>query len=563
MVKPPLLLLLALGLAAGEADGPDADATPVLALDRAVALTLRHQAMLALAREDVAEARGRVREAAGAFDTALRTAADYDEEIVLPGAFGFSRSTGGAIGGTGGGGPLSFDELLALQSGDPGRQFDVLRSAATSSPDRIDSSNVHLEAGLRRPTRSGLVFEAGAGIDRDKIAEFQVAADNRYRAFAGLRVPLLRGRGIGTAGPERVLRDRAEAEELRLARSHSEAAVATATAYWEYGAALRRRAILAQVRDRAAQIRDTVAKAVELGGKPPQELEQARADLADRRAELEGAELAVARSGTALLRALGVPAATGLPGRTQDPVWPAPADLGVFADEGAAALTRTALRRRDDLRASRVLVDAAETSWRSARRNAAPRLDLTGRVGYVGHEPGDNPGDFFGATHETSAGPVWMFGVEFTYPFANRAAEGRAAQRLAALRRARIRAAEERRAAELAIGLGVEELRREVAAAAAEAEAVEHHRAVVDAHRDMYEGGQTSLLDYLRVRDLLARARLRAATSAHRAAAAAVRLRHRFGVLVREDGGTAVADGGRLLALPVPDDFGGGSDPAP
>ena len=327
------------------------------------------------------------------------------------------------------GGVTQYQQLVA------DAELSLARLGAAPDDELFRSGNMSLK--LSKYFRSGLgltpFFDGSVAstsfVDKPLSSDFGgkgVEDTWTFKAGLNLVMPLWRGRGSSVfgAGEKSALVER---DASRLAYDHqvSAAALVTIRAYWDLRAAhesLEATARSVEIATRVVEVTRNLITAEEL---PATELARAQASDSRARARLDDARRRERDARLALVRAIGTAPSEvedSLP-RAKD-AFPPIAGLSALAPAATQALTKDALKQRNDLSAARQLEQAGRIREVGAKGSLGPRFDA-------------KAGTWLTALGERSVnrvidrwtGPSMSFGVEFEKPFGNNQLEGQYAQR--------------------------------------------------------------------------------------------------------------------------------------
>jgi outer membrane protein TolC len=256
-----------------------------------------------------------------------------------------------------------------------------------------------------------------------------------YRAEVGfdVRVPLFRGRGsVAVAAAERSARKDFEASRFSYLHEKSLSVLETTRAYWDVRAAWEQ----VEVAQRAVQLESgllsTTQALIKAKEKPRSDEARVQASTADAQARLAQAQRSLNEARVNLARVMGVAIAGAEDAPLAADAFPEPAQNLATSAEALNALAIEALEHRLDRKAAALVEEAAFILVRGARRDVAPKIDLTGK--FSGNSTAES---------RYSDLDRWIFrsatgGLEIEAPFANNTQRGRLAQREASWNTSRI-----------------------------------------------------------------------------------------------------------------------------
>lgn len=407
---------------------------------------------------------------------------------------------------------------------------------------------------LQRLFRSGLVLRPSLTVTRSSLDLDGTLAGGALPAFTANNLarfellatqPLLKGRGGDVvAAAERAADLGAEAARQQRRYVAEAQVLAAVLAYWQYVAATRQHAIVADSEARAVRLLDEAERLVAADRRPRADLDQLRADRADKAATLLLAAHAVREARLALGGAMGLDrdAARRLPPPADGfDALPAPALLAAL---DGAGLPAQALARRTDLAAQRKARAAADALATAARRDRRHRLDVSVALGYTGLDDGAELAQFFTPVATNIGGLNFSAALRYDLPVSNRQARGAFVRAEADRTAEALREADLRRRIALDVEAAWHDLTANAAALVRIEEAVGHHRQALENERARYQQGFSTLFTVMLFQDRLTFAQTNAIAAQARVAAALARLRFETGTLPLE-----AADAAPLLPL--------------
>ena len=406
--------------------------------------------------------------------------------------------------------------------------------------------------GVSRRFRSGLLVSPGVELARHDAFTFRSAPIVRTRAALNFAYPLLRG---GTRSPESVAVDAAEiaaeASELQLHDVRTRSIYLAAAAYWAYHGAHQALRILSESEEKSHRLLEETAALVAGDERPASDLDQLRADLADRISARLGAEQALFEARQQLGIEMGL-----APHDAADFSAPATAfptsrlDLDL-PDSGR--LITLALAERADLAGARRDAAAADLVLEARRTAARPGLDLRLDVGYSGLTEGDlQLGQYFPPFGQNDVGGgSATLSLVFDFPAANNSARGALARQEAMLRQSHLTVAELEQTITSSILVAAGQLRSSAAELEQAEEAVHLYEMALENERKKLQLGMSTQFELLLVDERLRNAMLSRVSAQVRFAQALARLRYDTGTLLPDGTDFTAADQTRRLMTPV------------
>lgn len=390
--------VLALGLAAPALAAPPSPpprpSPPGLGLLEAVRITLESDPVIKRQEQAVEAAQGRILVASGQFDTVPSAEVKYRHDTV----------------------PAARAERL-------------LYGAAGLAGDTVT-----YQAGVERQFRSGILVTPSVGMIRNDNNYAGGSVPHLATVNLNVTIPLLRGFGErAVAAAETAAKFEYEASVRDLWHTLSNSIATTANAYWNYRAALRAFAALADSETRLRKLLQDGEKLAAADMVAPADLKQYEAQAASATAARIGAEQAVLETRQALGLAMGVPAADiarlpepadNFPAIDERPLDPAAIDA--FIDQG--------LQRRNDLKAAEQRQEAAESLLAAADNSRLPQVDLSLDVGYQGLAEGGQASHLVTGFANRVEGVNAGASLRYRWPWNNWTAQGNVAQSQANVR---------------------------------------------------------------------------------------------------------------------------------
>lgn len=397
--------------------------------------------------------------------------------------------------------------------------------------------------GLARRFRSGMTVNPGVELLRSTLTAggdtHQVAFPTGNQARLSLLVsqPLLRGRGAqAAASAEAVAALSVNAGRATLRHAASSVAAETLSAYWRYAAAVQVFESLSESEERVRRLLQETETLVAADQRPAADLDQIRADVADRTAARIRGSRDVATARLALGGAMGLEA-------DEAALLPAPADP--FPAAGTERLERdphdlvqTALELRGDLEAARARMEGGRVLREAAHRNRLPALNLDLSLGYAGQAQGGGAERFFSPLYENIGGLNLGLALRYEIPLGDAPADGLLATRIAEHRGAEVAVDDAARRVEIEVRAALVELHAAHETLALSEESLGHHRRALENEQLRFQQGLSTLFNVLLFQDRLTLAEAGRIQAMREYAEAEVQLRHAAGMLIRESGRT-------------------------
>jgi outer membrane protein len=502
------VLLTAASLASAQAPGsadPDDRSEKGLTLDDALTATLRDNPNIQLAARDVEAQRGALVAAGEPFDVKTQTS--------------FSTN-----------------------------RINSLTPDPNGAPFFLPTNQTQYSVGVQRQLRNGLVFSPEMSVLKTALPGLPVLPTGQSTAKLSVLVPLLKDRGgIVTSAPERAADRAYEAAVLQSQHVAAQAIVGAAIAYWDYLAAIRRLAVVAESETRAERLAGDTRRLVEAGERTLADLTQVRGNLAAKRVNRIAAEQAVvdARVHLGLQMGIGTTETAGLPPPTTE--FPVADDLPAGAIV-TPAIVDEALDRRPDLLATQKQVESANLILTAARDNLKPRVDLIGGFGYEGLQLGRGLSSLLSPLYRNVPGAEASVQVRYQWAAANVGARGRVMQSASGYSQQRIAQTELRRQISTGVFQASEAIARAAAGMKAAQEAVTLYQAMVRSEQRKFQLGVSTLFDTIQATDGLTNVMLSEIAAEREYAASVAMLRFQTGSLLAAGRDGTTVDVDRLLS---------------
>ncbi|WP_456426427.1 TolC family protein [Rhodocaloribacter sp.] len=456
-------------------------------------------------------------------------------------------SEGGVLAAAGAFDPLFNASLVGGHEETPFTQAQRQLTGSTLSK----SSLTTYRLGLNKRFRSGLILSPGVEVVRTQALGTGAPAVIQTRASLVLRVPLLRGRGANASAARfDAAQDQLTASELTLRHTTAGSLLEAVYAYWNYLAARKRLDILMESETRARGLLTDTRALVEGGERPVADLDQLRANLADKITARINGEQQLYEARQALGLALGLPFEQF--DRIPEPSEDFPGVEGETASlPSRETLTKYALEHRRDLRSARKIEEAALRLFKAYRSEARPQFDLQVDLGYTGlSENGAFRAYLPPLGQNDAGGPSATVSLVYSLPTGNRSARGVRLQQEATYAQRRMAADDLMRKISSGVAVASEALLRSAAELSRAHEAVVLYRTAVEHEKKKLRLGMSTLFDVTIVEDRMTNALLAEVNAQVRYARALGRLRFETGTLLVEDGGTG-AQVRALTSIPL------------
>lgn len=526
---------------------PAAPAAQISLLE-AVCVTLSQSTRIKLEQTRTEASRGTMLARAGLFDTRL----------VGSGAHGSQRQEILRVPGAAAADPaLAQPTILPvfdLATGLPVQNFGIIippqAASAQTGPSVFSQTRSDFDLALRKRLRNGAEV-AAQGIYSRQNQESDGPIFNISELRMTLRVPILRA----FSPSEEASLERAAAIDYAarlLIERHviSEAIFETARAYWQLRAAQERLELLRQSEETALSFRTLTQLLIDGDERARSEIFQVDARVSETAVQRVSAEQGVFEARQRLGLTMGLTETQLL--RAPNAGEPFPSARGLTrAQSRRDGLIAGAMRLRADYQASLKGEASAQVLLDAARRNLIPRFDFQVQAsafgGEIGGEGENISGSFFG--NQTGAG---IFGqLSFDWPFANREARGLLIRSGAEFDQAGIRTTELRRSIVSGVLVSIHSLVNGAGQLQQADAAVGNYGSALEAERQRFEAGQSTLLDLITTEERLTNAYLAAVSARLQIAEAYARLRFESGTMLAGDGPDLMLSSEVLVTVPT------------
>lgn len=456
-----------------------------------VRLAMQHAPTIVQQEQILAQKKGSVQEALGAFDPKLKlnTALEHDDQPLNPSSQAIYRT----------------------------------------DHDRINTLITSLD--LSTTTRHGITL--GPNLTLQRVAEDIVPGEADNTAFLSfvVNIPLLRGSGRTVVeGPLRAAKIDERASLLDLAHIASDAVRDTAKNYWSTLAAQENLRVLSEIEQDSHELRDSTAILVAKDEVPAIRLDTLAADAQSRTADRMRQEHAVLAAGEQLQLSMGQQRNAAVRARGRFPQ--AYTDLAPEDDILTLALSARRDAAAEHLRSAyyAALVQVYENALR-------PQLDASAKIGLRGLETDDAAQAYLESTHADSRGPYYSLGLNLTVPFGNNAAKGVLAQYQALHARQKLIVEQNAQNIRADVRTAYSAVRSAAQRLAVQEEAVDHYRVAMTKTQVGFVHGLITLSDVIDMRDTYRDSMLKLISTQEAYAHALIDLWHACGcaVMVQAD----------------------------
>ena len=425
--------------------------------------------------------------------------------------------------------------------------------SAAASKDEQQLTETSYSFGLSRDFRTGLNISPVIETARQKTDISSYPAVSTSGVYLVATMPLLKGRGYeAAAGLETAARQDTQVAQNEMRHLISSVVRDTSLAYWEY---VLRYASLEQLKlseQWAAELVSQTRALVEADELPASEIDEARANHAEKSALRFSAEQELIASRLNLGLVMGVSfeliRSLPLPEDKFDLMKNNLKSLNII-DEGL--LIEHAVISRHDVESSRLREVSAATRENAMKNQLLPQLDLGMRVGYQGLSEGSSYDRMIRSTGSNIPGLSGQISLTYEFPVGNREAMGRLNQQSIEKRRQAIRTRDLIRTVKSNVYTSISILHRNYLELQNLSTAVDMYVQAVENQLMRYRLGMGTQTELINIKDRLTQARLGKISAQYHCAVALTNLRFESGTIVEFEAEKAVVGMDHLMNIPV------------
>jgi outer membrane protein len=386
-----------------------------------------------------------------------------------------------------------------------GQQEQNLLSGIDASSQRLNLTGYGFS--LSKLFRNGVSVAPRLDLNRSTDNLFNATGLNTSSLSLRINVPLMRGRGRSVvAAQEDAAKLDVDATLLELNHLISQLMANAANSYWNVVAAHKNLKYATEAEARGHAYLDNVEALAAADRVPRNDLNEARANLAQRTSSriIAAQQLLAARRQLAL--DMGIDAdeiLIRLPEAADDFPWTEDLELPSDGDNSMSYYLGEALHNRADYLASLRRTHASGLLVAAARNNLQPKMDLSFTTGYSGLQEGTHANDFFLASGRGVQGPNVVLGLNYTLSGANHAAKGTLLQAGAAARQSQFQSAELARNISASLAVALAATRSSILRLRTARESVESYQSALAGEREKYKQGIGSIISILTIEDRL------------------------------------------------------------
>jgi outer membrane protein len=386
-----------------------------------------------------------------------------------------------------------------------GQQEENLLSGIDGSSQRLNLTDYGFS--VSKEFRNGISVAPRLDLIRNTDNLFNASGLNTSALSFTINVPLMRDRGRSVVGAqEDAAKLGVNATLLDLNHLISQLMANAANSYWNVVAARKNLNYATEAESRGLAYLDNVEALAAADRVPRNDLNEAKANLAQRTSSRIIAEQQLLASRRQLALDMGIDAdeiLARLPEPTDD--FPAADDVELPLDSANAMsyYLAQALENRADYLASLRRSHASGLLVVAAKNGLQPKIDLSFSTGYAGLQEGTHTNDFFMASGQGVHGPNVSLGVAYTFAGANHAAKGAMLQAGASARQSQLQSDELARNISASVAVALAATRSSILRLGTVHQSVDSYQAALAGEREKYKQGIGSIISILTIEDKL------------------------------------------------------------
>jgi outer membrane protein len=471
--KVAILLMLAVCLCGRtNAQAPSSPGTSAISLLDAVRSALSNHPLLKSQEAQVEISRGGQQQAASQFDLTTQTGLVQGRSTL----------------------PLS-----------AGQQEQNLLSGLDASSQRINLTDYSFS--VSKLFRNGISVSPRLDLARNTDNLFNATGLNTSSMSLRINVPLMRGRGRNVIGAqEDAAKLDVSATLLELNQLISQLMANVANSYWNVVAARKSFSYASEAEARGLVYLDNVEALAAADRVPRNDVNEAKANLAQRTSSRIIAEQQLLAARRQLALDMGIEAdeiLSRLPEPTDDFPPGEDVELPSDTDDSMRYYLGQAIENRADYLASLRRIHASGLLAGAARNSLQPKVDFSFSAGYSGLQEGTRANDFFLASGHGVQGANVSVGLAYTFSGANQAAKGALRQAGANARQSQLQSEELARNISASVAVALAATRSSILRLAMARQSVESYRTALAGEREKYKQGIGSIISILTIEDKL------------------------------------------------------------
>jgi outer membrane protein len=386
-----------------------------------------------------------------------------------------------------------------------GQQEQNFLSGISSSSQRLNLTDYGFS--VSKLFRNGLSVSPRLDLNRSTDNLFNVNGLNTSSLSLRINVPLMRGRGRSVVGAqEDAAKLDVSASLLELNHLISQLMANAANSYWNVVAARKSFKYATEAEARGLAYLDNVEALAAADRVPRNDLNEAKANLAQRTSSRIIAEQQLLAARRQLALDMGIDAdeiLMRLPEPADDFSWAEDVALPSDSADSLSYYLAQALQNRADYLASLRRGHASGLLVGAARNSLQPKIDLSLSAGYSGLQEGTHANDFFLAPGQGVQGANVSLGVAYTFSRANHAAKGALLQAGATARQSQLQSAELARNISAGVAVALAATRSSTLRLGTVRQSVESYQSALAGEREKYKQGIGSIISILTIEDKL------------------------------------------------------------
>lgn len=350
--------------------------------------------------------------------------------------------------------------------------------------------------------RDGIVLQPS--LESTRVADNATNLTGVSTSHVGLQItlPVLRNHGRAAVDAQEISAQKLlDATRYDLSQSVSDTLATAANRYWEFVAADATLALYKAAEDRGRDILSGTDELVKADRLPANELNQVRANLANRIASRTAAEQDLVMARQQLVLVMGLPPQQVL--TLAAPAQNIPDNVARFDVTQMEGLLQLTARSRADILAARLRAESNGALQTAAQNQVKPQLDVTGGVGYSGLSEGAGFVRLPASIGGSPRGADLTVGLAYSFPPANNAAKGKLTSAVATSRQSQLVLIETQRVASTAAVVAANATQKTQFQLEQARQSVMFYQAALDSEREKYRLGRSSLVDVLTLEDRL------------------------------------------------------------
>lgn len=386
-----------------------------------------------------------------------------------------------------------------------GQQEQNLLSGIGASSQRLNLTDYGFS--VSKLFRNGISVSPRLDLNRSTDNLFNANGLNTSALSLKINFPLMRGRGRSVVGAqEDAAKLDVNASLLDLNQLISQLMANAANSYWNVVAARKSFKYAMEAEDRGQAYLENVEALAEADRVPRNDLNEAKANLAQRASSRIIAEQQLLAARRQLALDMGIDADEILakfPDPTDDFPGGEDAELPSDSSESMNYYLGQALQNRADYLASQRRTHASGLLVGAARNGLQPQFDLSFTTGYSGLQEGTHANDFFLASGQGVQGANASLGLTYTFSRANHAAKGALLQAGATARQSQLQSADLARNISASVAIALAATRNAILRLHTARASVESYQSALAGEREKYKQGIGSIISILTIEDKL------------------------------------------------------------